>query len=957
MQDLIFHINKQSLTVEKYHDEIVANSVNYLHAIFVFDDYENSDWKDCKKLHAEFTWSGHNKWAEISNNERIAVPWEVIKAPGFTVNVFGTDYEGAYVDKQIRKRITTRPIPIIVKQSGDINGVPGAPFSDEINILIMVDEAHTYSEKALRLATQCEQRVDELEDLVHRAEVFVGGVNLLNNSRNIELFSNIPEKYPISRAIITEKNRIFHRYRRINPNQNLGVLSFYNTIPYSDFTEDISGKMVTFSFLARAQREQMASLMAYMSDPDGGIERLDFSPVTETFLLTTEWKRFSFVVKIDQKITNTAIFRFCPFDIFVSDEVNPRTFYLDICEWKVEHGNIATDWTPSLVETDQQITEVKTSLREEFGKIISEVEGTVETLDGKIVETNKQIQTLESTTSIIKSETYGANILENSGFHSDGDKWEGYTNGALDFSTQSAKILYKGKSILGQSVLGKIESGETYTVSIKVKVVKPSSTGKLQILDDGKYQGSWYGQGSKTIPISAAYDWTTFQFTYTPDKRVDVSDRYHMIITWNELSADCEIYFKEFKLEKGEWATAWSDNPEDNARHFLELTQTAKDLTAKLGYIEDGNTDYLQFSEEGLIIGDWTSGNILGANVRIYTEKGSAGVQIRDGDKILANFKDSEIFLGEKGLVISSKELVIIPGINMGFITIPEVKLPFNYIESPTALQIVAGGTFILSNTLLDSNKVENFCSITGSTEIDLPFSMERKLGKHTGGVYTYAENLENGQQRTIQVLRSCRKNENSFIYDADILFTTGEYDTYEVADSKIKLDGHKIDLVQTLTPGLSDNNLFWLSGLRLSGDKVKLLTTKKVGYQDNETPEFVETSIHYKQGDNVTLRWTGSGYITSDKTVVHFCIPISKIIPNGLTPSAQGTTIKIRQADGYKFGSSSSTYVAVMDDNVSVSLDKTDGNYIRVAVTLSKDNTVINNDACGIDVYTTISF
>lgn len=926
MQDLIFHINKQSLTVEKYYDEIVANSVNYLYATFIFDDYENSDWKNCKKLHAEFSWSGNNKWAAIENGERVAVPWEVIKTPGFTVNVFGTDYEGAYVDKQIRKRITTRPVPIIVKQSGDINGVPGAPFSDEINILIMVDEAHTYSKKALQMAEKCEQRVDELEDLVYEKEVFVGGVNLLNNSRNIELFSNIPDKYPISRATITEKNRIFHRYRRINPNLNLGVLSFYNTIPYSDFTEDISGKMVTFSFLARAQREQMASLLAYMSDPDGGIERLDFSPVTETFLLTTEWKRFSFVVKIDQKITNTAIFRFCPFDIFVSDEVDPRTFYLDICEWKVEHGNIATDWTPSLVETDQQITEVKTSLREEFGKIISEVEGTVETLDGKIIKTNKQVQSLESTTSLITSEAYGANILENSGFHTDAEKWWGYTKDTLEFIDQSAKIVNKNSVMLGQSILGKLQPGETCTGSVKVKVVKPSLTGKLQMVDNGAYQGSWFAHQSKDILVGKAYDWTTFQFSFAPNERIKFASEYHFIFTWKNLDPDCEIYFKELKLERGEWATQWSDRPEDNARHYLELTQTAKDLTAKLGNIEDGNTDYLQFSKDGLVIGDWTSGNLLGANVRIFNDNSIPCVAFRDGIENILLIKGAtenktrgELQFGNWGSIYSKQSLYRGEEGEDPFFSGEHLVLTSDdYIALQGNL-----GFFSRSSCTNKGDTVYQECRFASGTN----FAEEVGLGKYTPGIDSYF---------SASMIQQATNTIRSYY----IGFTT--FNGIELLRKTISSNGMERNYGLCID---EKGTGIYIGGHPLDENGEEDLNKKLI------------TPLHYKDGDSVALRWTGTGFITSANTAIHFCIPVSKIIPNGLKVTASEVTIKVRQADGYRFGSSSSKYTSVKDEQVSVSIDKTDGNYVRMAVTLDKDSTSINNDTCGIDVYFTLTF
>jgi hypothetical protein len=126
-------------------------------------------------------------------------------------------------------------------------------------------------------------------------------------------------------------------------------------------------------------------------------------------------------------------------------------------------------------------------------------------------------------------------------------------------------------------------------------------------------------------------------------------------------------------------------------------------------------------------------------------------------------------------------------------------------------------------------------------------------------------------------------------------------------------------------------------------------------GYEDLNKK--LITPLHYKDGDSVALRWTGAGFITSSNTTIHFCVPISKIIPNRLKVTASEVTIKVRQADGYRFGSSSSNYVSVKDEQVSASIDKTDGNYVKIVVTLDKDSTSINNDACGIDVHFTLTF
>ena len=890
-------------------------------------------------------------------------------SPGFTVNVFGTDYEGAYVDKQIRKRITTRPVPIIVKQSGDINGVPGAPFSDEINILIMVDEAHTYSEKALRIAEKCEQRVDELEDLVYDKEVFVGGVNILKNSRNIPLYSNDSSKFPISREELQEKERTFFRYRRKNTSLNPYTLSFYNNIYYKDFTENITGRQYTYSFLARAQEEKTCSLMAYVTDPTGGIERIDFSSATETIRLSTNWKRYSLTFTLEQELSEEAIFRFCPLNMYFSEEDDAKTFYLDICEWKVEKGNTATEWTPSLAETDEQITEVKTSLREEFGKIISEVEGTVETLDGKIIKTNKQVQSLESTTSLITSEVYGANVLENSGFHTDAEKWWGYTKDTLDFIDQSAKIVDKNNIILGQSILGKLQPGETYTGSVKVKVVKPSLTGKLQMVDNGAYQGSWFAHQSKDILVGEIYDWTTFQFSFTPNERIKYASEYHFIFTWKNLDLDCEIYFKELKLERGEWATQWSDRPEDNARRYSKIEQTAEGLTSTVGDLEaDLNTkieqtaskintsvtnlekglnskieqtaedltvkigetsnltNYLNFSEKGLIVGNNTA-EVLKGNVRIFDE----GIEIRDGNDVFASFSKTEIKLGA---IFGNETGSIVIGNNWG-------KIYGQYIRNT-----LEGGEYLCI-------EADDLVYLTGQCGVIQRSTFEEKGKKYTSSFVTQVATNIRDAAGLGKELRPALRNE--FIGQVTKENEIGR-SGISIVEIDQKPENSKIQL-SLFSRTFPDVNL-----PNTEKKEIKI-TPERIYYCDekitNEGTDIL-TPLHYKKGDSFTVSWTGAGFITSDKTHIHFCIPISKLIPKGLVPiitSELDGGLVIRQDKKYLYGSASASYVKPA--KYVARLDN-DNNFIRVYAEFSMVPTepeITNNETCGVQASLKITF
>ncbi len=111
------------------------------------------------------------------------------------------------------------------------------------------------------------------------------------------------------------------------------------------------------------------------------------------------------------------------------------------------------------------------------------------------------------------------------------------------------------------------------------------------------------------------------------------------------------------KLERGDKATDWTPAPEDAESNISSLStrattleQTAAGLTARITTAE-GNitnasktaTDYLNFSSDGLIVGDMTA-DALGKNILIDTDS----VDIRNGSKILASYGDDYIELAKE---------------------------------------------------------------------------------------------------------------------------------------------------------------------------------------------------------------------------------------------------------------------------------------------------------------------
>ena len=170
----------------------------------------------------------------------------------------------------------------------------------------------------------------------------IGGRNLLKGSRLIVPYSNNPSDYPISYSLITEGERQFYRVVRTNTQSHPRMMSIYNSIPVTNITQDLLGQTVTFSFRARASHNVNSNLFFCFEGGSNGTKVMNYHE--STFQITTSWKTFAFTVNIDFSIYNSNLLRFTPLQITIpSGEID--NFYLDLCEFKIELGNKATDWT------------------------------------------------------------------------------------------------------------------------------------------------------------------------------------------------------------------------------------------------------------------------------------------------------------------------------------------------------------------------------------------------------------------------------------------------------------------------------------------------------------------------------------------------------------------------------------------------------------------------------------
>lgn len=195
----------------------------------------------------------------------------------------------------------------------------------------------------------------------------VGGRNLLRDSElpdRSTISSNDSDRYPITKTVMTEGSRNFIRIKRYNPTLNNTVISLFSGIAFTSLTESIiNNGPITVSFAARAQKPSRWSFMAYYFFPQTD------APNKKDLEIGTTWKRYS--ITFNSIPEGATAFRVNPQQVVMNSDIDMSTFYLDICEYKVERGSIATDWDPA-PEDKAQTSKVN--------QIESTVNGTVQTV-------------------------------------------------------------------------------------------------------------------------------------------------------------------------------------------------------------------------------------------------------------------------------------------------------------------------------------------------------------------------------------------------------------------------------------------------------------------------------------------------------------------------------------------------------------------------------------------------
>ena len=181
----------------------------------------------------------------------------------------------------------------------------------------------------------------------------------------------------------------------------------------------------------------------------------------------------------------------------------------------------------------------------------------------------------------------------------------------------SSTSIYSGPYFEMTTDLGvTLEIGETYTISAWMKADNETTIRQTNLAESNtilSYQN--------VVRTSWTRVWTTFIANAT-------GCRVGFYTNTKATEEAPYIYMCGIKVEKGNKPTDWTPAPEDVQNDILNAAKTA--------------TNFMSFSNAGLVIGDMTTGT-LGENVLID----SNSVDIRNGTTTLASFGADTIYLGK----------------------------------------------------------------------------------------------------------------------------------------------------------------------------------------------------------------------------------------------------------------------------------------------------------------------
>lgn len=186
----------------------------------------------------------------------------------------------------------------------------------------------------------------------------VGGRNYILNSQTTHIASNNSNLYPILTTEMSENDRKFVRVKRTKTTLNPNVISIYSAIGNGSIKLNQDARLVEkgmVSFKARASHPVTMNTIIYKITKSGTSVAGDIRDIN----ITTDWQTFSFEIPLGPDLD---YIRANPLETITDISSFVDSFYLDICEWKLESGNIPTPWSPAPEDTDAKISAVQTTV-------------------------------------------------------------------------------------------------------------------------------------------------------------------------------------------------------------------------------------------------------------------------------------------------------------------------------------------------------------------------------------------------------------------------------------------------------------------------------------------------------------------------------------------------------------------------------------------------------------------
>lgn len=233
-------------------------------------------------------------------------------------------------------------------------------------------------------------------DMVGSVEV--GGRNYILNSQTVNVSSNNNSLFPVSTTEMSENGRKFVRVKRTNTTLNPDIISIYTAIGAGSVKLNQDARLVEkgmVSFKARASHTVTMNTMIYKITKSGTSVAGDIRGIN----ITTDWQTFSFWIPLGADLE---YIRANPSGNKTSISSVINDFYLDICEWKLESGNIPTPWTLAPEDVDAKIdTKADQALTQEQLNLLLETQNlmtaemrtkaTAEQVDALIASYNKYV--------------------------------------------------------------------------------------------------------------------------------------------------------------------------------------------------------------------------------------------------------------------------------------------------------------------------------------------------------------------------------------------------------------------------------------------------------------------------------------------------------------------------------------------------------------------------------------